>query len=283
MNKKAQMSTVVKIAGVIFAFLVVSLVVGQLITKCSESGDENACRASVFARDKFNLQFLKEKTIAATPLVCSTKDVVLKGTNEQITKEIATLMDKCWMEFGNGVIKDPFKEDATINHKCFVCYTFVIKNKDYKITSQELYEYMSEHSYAVDANGKDVSHLQYIQNFGEGFGNTLVFGEIKPPEVYAIAYGAPTKDTGEGMVWGGIGGALAGVYAASLICNAGYLVCAIGGTVAVVGGTVVGMWGGSELQTKGIDILNAMTIREIHTIYVVPLNAMGEACSALRK
>jgi len=276
MNKKGvTMEFLVGMAFVIFSFVAITSVLLVAKTKAAQVGDELTCRNSVLFREDISKKVLG-KTIGF-PLLCSTKDIVIKGKGDEVTKEIATRMDMCWFQYVQGQIRDPFKEgSAGARHNCAVCYTLSFKDKDYEIDEQALMNYLNKETYKFEGDQK-ITHLDYIQSFGDGKGNVFITN-VNAPEVYAVAYGAPTLDCGKWCaVTGGLGfagGAGVAALGCSFIPVAGTITC---GTVAAVAGLASAWFASSETA----DLVETIENREVHTIYLAPLSEVSKICDVI--
>ena len=159
-NKKSMVKSY--IAGILLisvGFLLVLWVINQSMGKAEEKTAESICRGSVALREKSyrDIQFGVKLKGIATPLLCKTLSKYLpedkEASKEQVQKEIADLMVKCWNQFGEGLIQDVFKEGSNIYKKnCFVCYTASLRETSKfngEINGEEFRKYLFDTPYKV--------------------------------------------------------------------------------------------------------------------------------------
>ena len=131
-NKKSAVSgflvmVLIITAGFVIIFIVVPLIVGGADTEASDS----ICRGSVALKARtyteVDAPVIPVKLFdVSTPLLCKTSHLKLpedrNADKEDVKKLFADLMASCWNRYGEGLIKDVFKE-GTKGQKCHVCYT----------------------------------------------------------------------------------------------------------------------------------------------------------------
>ena len=265
--------------------------------------DESTCRFSVAAREQFHLKGVLGSlaksgagTPIAPPLLCSTRPATLTGNKDQITKQIADNLAKCWWQYGQGQITDAFKSGTYEffggTKQCRVCYTLTIKNKDYSISGSDLLKYLHQTTYISEQDNKtkkqnNISYLQYIQNYA-GEGNVLLT-DVHYPEIYAVAYGVKTKNCGSwctytGAITGGLVGGTAGVKVGLALCAiplVGWSSCAAAFPISVAVASGIGYFAGAELTQGAVSLSEAISTRPIDTVYIVPLNEVrkGDLCN----
>jgi uncharacterized membrane protein YgcG len=118
--------------GVIISVIVVVIILGVtalLLVKGSDTISKESCRGSVVVRAKAVLNlFNVVKMEQITPLACETHNLgTIRGSREEIKREIADNAASCWWQFAEGEVPDVFKVEK-IESGCFVCYTFTIKD-----------------------------------------------------------------------------------------------------------------------------------------------------------
>jgi len=290
MSKKAQTTYVIYLLAIIISFIAISAVLTYCTKKASTVVDEAVCRASVETSAKANIGIgaagVTVKTVK-TPLLCATKNKKLSGEDSEIKKQLADLIAKCWWEFGQGTVADPFKSGtAGGDQECMVCYTVSIDDDDFKISSENLIQYLSETTYLLDENDKNINYLDYISKYGAGTGGNLIMAlpsEIKSPEVYAISFGASTNEPGDFAKAGAWYGAVAGG-AVAIWClsnPAGWTSCGLSAAATMVaGGAVAGAIEGAEIGVPLAKLLEKKN-RKVPTIYLTTLNevADGNVCN----
>ena len=164
-NKKSMaLGFLVSVLILTAAFVGLTLVIPQFIGRAEGKTAESICRASVALREKSYIEIREPLTPAelkvgsvASPLLCKTLNKFLPeedtATKEDVEREVAELMTSCWKEFGEGVIKDPFKQGDQINKKCFVCYTLSLKATpkfNGEIKPIDMKKFLFENAYKVE-------------------------------------------------------------------------------------------------------------------------------------
>lgn len=163
-NRKSMISEqIVLIILLTASFILILPVIELFQAKAEAKTTESICRGSVALREKSYTEirdpytgYVKAGSVV-TPLLCRTNDKYLPqnkdSKKEQVKKEIADLMAKCWETFGEGRIPDVFKEGDQFYKNCFACYTLSLretpefKDSNGVITSAEMRQYMFEHPY----------------------------------------------------------------------------------------------------------------------------------------
>lgn len=233
MRMKGQMvmGTLVKIVLALAGLVLIGSLITSFYFKLGDKPIEAVCRESVDFRSmtatsiKFHKATLAED-VKISPLVCQTIDKKLSGTKDEIKKELADLMARCWWQFRLGKTEDLFKNIPGVDNdnKGFVCYTALIEEiktddenkKDDKIPYEELIGLMSKkNSYPKMTKG-DRSYLDYIQ-WGGGPGRMMLYledGAIQEGYGYEIAFIEKGSDMnswfGNALLIGGGGAALVG-------------------------------------------------------------------------
>ena len=174
--------------------LIITLVAGSLLmwtaysklAKADEKQAEVICQESIAARATFALQVntkesgaskLIEARVKTVPPLCKTIDKKIKGSREEIKKQMADKLARCWWMFGEGRYEEilhssdlylapvVFGMDNEPN-KCFNCYNVLIdqdeipdgeKNKG-DITVAEFVDYLWTTPYrqkALSCEGAD--------------------------------------------------------------------------------------------------------------------------------
>lgn len=156
-NKKSIIKAVfVGILILLGGFIIVTTFFVQVLNAAEKKTAEAICKFSVLSREKSYTEIkvtpaeLKVGSVA-TPLFCKTIDKFIPKDNdaseEGVKRELAGLMASCWNEFGEGYIKDVFKQGDPVNQNCFVCYTASLKGTSKfkgKISATDFRRYMFE-------------------------------------------------------------------------------------------------------------------------------------------
>ncbi|MBI2102130.1 hypothetical protein HYT53_05975 [Candidatus Woesearchaeota archaeon] len=154
-----------KIVGIILmtaAFFLIISIWDSLKGNLEAKTTEQICKLSVVAREKSYTEFYDPVSgklkigSAASPLACRTTDKYIPedkdATKEDIQKEMAGLMAKCWNQFGEGLIQDVFKQGDFVTKNCFVCYTLSMRETSKfkgEIKADDLQQYMFDTPYKV--------------------------------------------------------------------------------------------------------------------------------------
>jgi hypothetical protein len=282
MKRKGQMmNKAVNIAAVLFGFFVIVLVINQGIKTCAREADEAVCRSSVFAREKATLEIPGPDIEKAFPFLCSTKDKELEGDKEQVEKQVADLMAKCFWQFGEGKIEDIFEEGTAIgsDHSCFICYTVTFE-KDLKeeIPAEEFYKYLSETDYIIGKENESETYIDYLQNRDA---RILLTENINPDEVYAISMGEPTTGKcGKLCLTLSIAGAVVGGLVAIPATGGG----SIAVSVAIIGASSgAGALSGYGVGLGATAIADLVEERELNTIMFTKLSDVDKKCTIAEK
>ena len=159
-NKKAMIKeTIVMTLILSTSFILIFFIVPTFISKAEAKSSESICRGSAVLREQARIEqeVLGHKFgITRFPLLCKTLDKEVpqdpQSTKEEVMGEIADLMARCWWQFGEGKIEDPFKEGNFNKKNCFVCYTVATKKtKNFKeeISSKDFFEYLFNTPYKI--------------------------------------------------------------------------------------------------------------------------------------
>ncbi len=151
----------------IISFIIILMVVDQFFNRLNPTAREEICRSSVLARINAVIKY-RETRISphVIPIICDTQHRVLRGSKEDVLRQISDMTARCWWMFLNGEYANVF-DDSSIKSeiKCFNCYSFYIQ-EDINITYNELYFYMSTQYYIDNKDGTGVTYMDYIQSHG---------------------------------------------------------------------------------------------------------------------
>ncbi|MEW5897470.1 MAG: hypothetical protein AB1668_07280 [Nanoarchaeota archaeon] len=144
-----------------------------------EKSLETACEASVIGRVKTEIN-LGITNFQWTPVNCKTIPKEVKGERKSVKEALARKAVRCWQMFYEG------REEKVLgDYNCFVCY--LIDTGEIEggaIPKTELIDYLNETKYYKSA---DYTYLSYIKEHG-GEGYALVLSDIKPKQLYGIAF-----------------------------------------------------------------------------------------------
>ena len=229
------------------AFVLISSVLMRFMSEADNIAAENLCYDSIALRATTAVQLdlsgidIEGKLI---PPLCQTIDKKVSGSKEQVMKEVADSMARCWWMFGAGQYEDILDDidvdvlvntDNTENH-CFNCYTLMINEDDFDgeeyISSADLVDYMLEHEYSSSGQ----TYIDYIQDSG-GPGRAVFTAQaIAPNEGYTISF-VPKLGDSDDSFWGEAGKIATGVILVGVAV--GGVACAIS-TAGLCGAVIVG-------------------------------------------
>jgi len=169
------------------------------MTDINDVAAEELCHDSMAMRAASYFQIAGTE-ISLTPSLCKTIDLKVEGDREEIKKQIADKMARCWWMFNEGRYDDVLDSNELSNifgwedyqNKCFICYSAMINEEEIEggtITKTEMFEYLLNNQY-YKVNG---TYIDYIQSYG-GPGAAMVMGDINPEEAYAITFLSKSTD-----------------------------------------------------------------------------------------
>lgn len=264
-NKKAMtMNTIVWIIIIIAGFMIIAMVIRNFMTEASAEEAERVCAGSVSVRAAATLG-IKGGEIRATPLLCKTIDKEITGDREEIKRQFADHMAKCWEMFGEGIYAKSIFDNLAVfggKKRCFMCYTLIVEESDEweggGISANEFKDFlMNEYHPKI----KNMTYLEYFQSHG---GKGAVLGVlsdagIAPKHAYAIGYKAH-KDKCSWCKYIAIGGAGAAVVILAVSTGG------LGAIAAVAAGTTATVAGATMIGEEFFSEVN------IDTIYFVDMN-----------
>ena len=136
--------------------------------------------------------------VKTIPPLCRTIDKKVSGSREQIMRQVADKMARCWWMFGEGRYED-ILDSANANlfpevlglsdygpNQCFNCYAVLVDQDEISggpITGEEINDYLSKNIYAK----VNKTYLNYIQEYGGPGRIALTVPDISPRQAYAIS------------------------------------------------------------------------------------------------
>ncbi len=218
------------------AFVLISGVLMRFMAEADDVAAENLCYDSIALRAMTAFQLdlagvdIEGKLI---PPLCQTIDKKVSGTKDQVIKEVADSMARCWWMFGAGeyeeILHDTdvdviYNTDNTEN-KCFNCYNLLMDVDDFDgeeyILAEEIQDYMLNNTYSTS----NMTYVDYIQSYG-GPGRMLITAPaIVPTEGYSVSL-MPKLKNSDASFWEG---------GAEVYVGIGIIVLAVGGAVCVLG------------------------------------------------
>lgn len=163
LNKKALVkSFLVGILLLTAAFVIILFAIDSLQQRAEERTSREICRTSILLREKTHTEIYdpvigKVKLVeVASPWFCKTIDKYVPeektASKSDIEKEVADLMAYCWEDFGEGNIKDPFKQGDPVTKNCFVCDTVSLRETSKfkgEIKATDFRQYLFETPYKI--------------------------------------------------------------------------------------------------------------------------------------
>lgn len=258
MKQGVSMQVFVLIILAVASLVVIGPILYKFLSSGGDKGPEVVCQESVAIRaaTATSLGPLKEAKIA--PLLCKTIDKEISGNREEIKKELANLLARCWWMYNEGRAKEGVISSVpgfgSVN-KGMVCYTVIIKENE-QFTQSDLISPREFLYYLQTTDYKKVNkkYLDYIQSYG-GPGRVLLLTEpgkgITPNSAFEIAF---IEKSGDANAW--------------LVRTLGYVgagAAAAGGVILAVpsGGTSLSLTvTGIALLTGGATVATATTVAE---------------------
>lgn len=259
MKQGVSMQVFVLIILAVASLVVIGPIMYKFIVSGGDKGPEVVCQESVAIRaaTATSLGPLKEAKIA--PLLCKTIDKEISGNREEIKKELANLLARCWWMYGEGRTEGVISSLPGGANEGMVCYTVIVKENDqFKagevISPAEFLDYLAQEEYQK-VNKK---YIDYIQSYG-GPGRTLLLTKpegITPNSAFEIAF---IEKSGTQNLWlnraVGYGGAAAAT---------------VGGIILAVpsGGTSLALTAtGVALLAGGATVAVTTTVVEVNTLF----------------
>lgn len=256
-GKKAMtMGFIVSMMITLISFVLISGTTMRFMSEADNVAAENLCYDSISLRATTAYQLEAaglEVEGKLVPPLCKTIDKEVSGTKEEVMKEVADSMARCWWMFGAGEYEE-ILQDTKISYilsmdsteaKCFNCYNLVIDQDDFDgeegILVEDLEYYMLNNNY----RDSGMTYVNYIQSYG-GPGRMVLNSPIYPNEIYTVSM-VPKLTDSDANFWRGVGQAAVGTVVvigivggvACTIVTAGVCGVVIGSTAAAVTTTVV--------------------------------------------
>jgi len=213
-KKGLGMEFIITTSLVLISFFLIAGLLGRFMSRTTDLEAELLCQTSIVqrARTAVNIDWdvggisLFRSQVKTIPPLCRTIDKKVSGSREQILREVADKMVRCWWMFGEGRYED-ILDPADANlfpevlgledygpNQCFNCYTILVDEDEISggpITGGEISEYLSKNVYAK----VNKTYLNYIQEYGGPGRIALTIPDIQPRQAYAISM-MPKKQQG---------------------------------------------------------------------------------------
>jgi len=273
MNKKSMsFNFLVSAIIVLVAFVIISGILTTFVLKSNDKEAEKACQSSVALRAATALSIGDGAEIRSVPILCKTIDKKIQGTKDEVKRQFADNMVKCWEMFGEGKYDKNIFDNLAVfggSNRCFMCYTLMVdESSDFKkgdkITADEFKDYLinTEHPKL-----KGVTYLNYFQSTG-GRGQVLGIlsnDGITPGNSYAVGYKAKATKCSwcEYIAVGSAGATVVGLVILA-IPTGGLSLTAV--SLVVAGGATSIATGSKTIDQEFFSEVN------IDTIYFVDMN-----------
>jgi hypothetical protein len=232
------------------AFVIIAVLITAFSKDAGDKEVELLCRDSIAFRASSMISV--DGTLASanikSPVLCKVNDYKLEGEKEQLMRQIADKMSRCWWMFGEGQYEEilnpgEFKTlsfgTSDIKNRCFVCFSLIIDEgeitgsikypQDGKITSREMSEFIRNEKHSK----VNKTYLEYFQSHGGPGMVGIIEPEILPRHAYGVSFLAKNKEKKESG-WGAIlieGVAGVGISAAGIMTG-GIITVTVGGVIA---------------------------------------------------
>jgi hypothetical protein len=254
MIKKKGVTSAAFLVGVIItlsAFVILAVIISAFANEAGGKEAELLCHDSIAFRasSMINVNGSIASANLKSPTLCKVQDYKIEGEKEELMRQIAERMARCWWMFGEGRYEEiltpsSFKAlsfgTAELKNQCFVCFSLIIDEDeisgtdkydvDGKITSREMSEFIRYEKY----HKLNMTYLDYFQFYGGPGVVGIIEQEILPRNSYGVSFLAKNSEKKESS-WGSIAAeAAAGVgIAAAGIMTGGVITVGVGGVIAL--------------------------------------------------
>ncbi|MFH1682957.1 MAG: hypothetical protein ABIA37_04120 [Candidatus Woesearchaeota archaeon] len=247
------------------AFVLITLAIRGFIDKAESKEVEIICHDSVALRSAASISLGGLENAKLAPLLCKTQDRKISGTEEEVQKQMAEMIARCWWMFNAGMTEDLLTTLPGLggNNQGFVCYTALVEgSKEFSAGNKiiDFNDFLRKEKYAQT----NITYLNYVQYAAGGPGRIVMLlenGIIQPNHAYEIAFIEKNSDKNS---W--IGTAITGAGAAAAITGVIIFSVGTGGlgaaalAVAGVAGTAVGTEIQFDQMFKETDVSTVMVI-----------------------
>ena len=231
-KKGLGMEFIITTSLVLISFFLIIALFGRFASQTNDLEAELLCQTSIAQRARTALNIDKDISagseglslfkaqVKVIPPLCRTIDKKVSGSREQVLRQVADSMARCWWMFGEGRydellknVKADFLPDVlgfedlspTLNSKdanqCFNCYTILVNQDEISggpIEANEITDYLRTKTYAK----VNKTYLDYIQGFGGPGRIALAVPDISPRQAYTISM--MPKNRGVSTFWKGV-------------------------------------------------------------------------------
>ena len=309
-KKGLGMEFIITTSLLLISFFLIAGLLGRFSSRTSDLEAELLCQTSVAQRAKTALNIdwkaggleLFKAQVKTIPRLCRTIDKKVSGTREQILRQVADSMARCWRMFGEGryeELLDDVKADVfpqilgvgSGGNQCFNCYTILIDQNDISggpIEAAEINDFLRSKTYAK----VNKTYLDYIQSYGGPGRAVITLPEILPNQAYTVSMMPKNKEVGESEFWKGVGFVSAGTAVLVGVAGGGLCILATGGACAVpilatfakigiTGTLLVSTAAGAGQYVGYMKILSTMySERDVSSVYFGFLEVGQEKCGS---
>ncbi len=246
----------------IASFMLIAGVVMRFMSSAEDKEAEILCHDSILMRAQSVINVDApgvDAEIKIIPPMCKTIDKKIKGNREELKRQIADKMARCWWMFGQGKYEeilhgsdvDIIYDFGETKNKCFNCYMLMIDQDkiegDPVIKGGEMTEFLNTEKYGPT----NTTYLQYIQEQGGPGKVVFTAPAIIPMEAYAISMMPKNKNVDESEFWTGAGLVTAGVVVVGVVGVGAVCILTNVACVAVLSVAAAGVGEGAAL-TAGV-------------------------------
>lgn len=308
-------SFIIGIMITLIAFVLISGVLLRFMAKSSDVEAEILCQNSIALRAQTALYVgsgAGRSEITWAPPLCKTIEKKISGNKQQIMRQVADSIARCWWMFGEGRYEEIIANSgiegvaemlgfSRLENTCFNCYTLLIAEDEIEgggITNKEINDFLLTRKY----HKVNKTYLQYIQSHGGPGRVVFTAPAIVPRQAYSVSMMPKNKEASsfwEGVAEFTVGAVVVIGIVAGAVCivsTAGICTAAAGvlGTVATAT-TKVGLGiiaapklfatiglGAAYLSVEGfMDLMsNLYGERDVSSIYVGFLEVGEKMCGS---
>ncbi|MDP3698175.1 MAG: hypothetical protein Q8R47_01170 [Nanoarchaeota archaeon] len=231
-KKGLGMEFIITTSLLLISFFLIAGLLGRFASRTSDLEAELLCQTSIAQRAKTALNIGKDISkgsegsslfqaqVKTIPPLCRTIDKKVSGSREQVLRQVADGMARCWWMFGEGRYEEildnvqadvfpdvlgfedlaPYTDPESAN-QCFNCYTILIAQNEIPggpIEINEINNFLRTKTYAK----VNKTYLHYIQGYGGPGRVVFTTQEISPREAYTISM--MPKNKKESTFWKGV-------------------------------------------------------------------------------
>lgn len=243
-KKGLSMEFIISVSLLLIGFFLIAGLLGRFTSRTNDVEAELLCQTSIAQRARLAVNIGKDISqgsegsslfqaqVKTIPPLCRTIDKKVSGQREQVLRQVADNMARCWWMFGEGRYEEildnvnidlfpdvlgfedlaPYTDPKDAN-QCFNCYTVLIDQDDISggpIEINEINDFLRTKTYAK----VNKTYLNYIQGYGGPGRVVFTTPEILPRQAYTISMMPKNKKEStfwKGVIQQAVGTALPGV------------------------------------------------------------------------